>query len=40
MNEKVIFFMGFLQSLEEYSDGLSLVEPEGSIVCPANQMVR
>ena len=39
MNEKVIFFMGFLQCLEEYADNLSLIEPEGSVVCSAYQMV-
>ena len=39
MDKKVIFFMGFLQCLEEYADDMSLVEPKGSIVCPADQMV-
>ena len=39
MDKKVIFFMGFLQCLEEDTDNLTLVEPEGSVVCPADQMV-
>ena len=39
MDKKAIFFVGFLQCLEEYADDMSLVEPKGSIVCPADQMV-
>ena len=40
VDEKVIFFMGFLECLEEYADDLPLVEPEGSIVSSADQMIR
>ena len=39
VDEKVIFFMGFLQCLEDDSSDLSLVKPEGSIVGSADQMV-
>ena len=39
MDEKVIFFMGFLQCLEDDSSDLSLVETEGPIVGPAYQVV-
>jgi hypothetical protein len=36
---KAIFFHGFLQGLEDDPDGLSLVEPEGPVVGPADQVV-
>ncbi len=39
MNEKVIFFMGFLECLKENADDLPLIEAERPIVCPANQVV-
>ena len=39
VDEKVIFFMGFLQCLEDDASDLSLVEPERSVVSPAYQMV-
>ena len=39
MNEKVIFFMGFLDCLKDDACDLPLVEPEGSIVGPADQVV-
>ena len=39
VDEKVIFFMGFLKCLEDDSSDLSLVESEGSVVGPAYQMV-
>ena len=40
MNEKVIFFMGFLDCLKDDAGDLPLVEPEGSIVGSADQVVR
>ena len=39
MDKKVIFFMGFLECLEEYSGDLALIEPERSIIGPADQVV-
>ena len=39
MHEKVIFFMGFPECLEENPGDSPLVEPEGSVVCPAYQVV-
>ena len=39
VDEKAIFFMGFLQSLENDTDNLPLVEPEGSVIGPAYQVV-
>jgi hypothetical protein len=39
MNEKVIFFMGFLQRLEDYAYDLALVEPEGPVVGPCDKMI-
>ena len=39
MDEKAIFFMGFLQCLKEDSSYLFLVEPEGPVVGPADQMI-
>ena len=39
VDEKAVFFMGFLQCLEDDSSDLSLVEPEGSVIGPAYQMV-
>ena len=39
VDEKVIFFMGFLQCLKEDTSDLSLAEPERSVVGPADQMV-
>ncbi len=39
VDEKVIFFMGFLQCLEDNSSDLSLVEPEGSVIGSTYQMV-
>ena len=39
VDEKVIFFMGFLQCLEEDTYDLSLVESEGPVVGSADQVV-
>jgi hypothetical protein len=39
VNEKIIFFMGFLQCLKEDAYDLALVETEGSIIGPAGQVV-
>jgi len=39
VDEKVIFFMGFLQCLEENADDLSLVESEGPVVGSTDQVV-
>jgi len=39
VDEKVIFFMSFLQCLKEDTSDLSLAEPEGSVVGPAYQVV-
>ena len=39
MDEKVIFFMGFLQCLENDSSDLPLIESEGSVVGSAYQVV-
>jgi len=39
MDEKVIFFMGFLQCLKNDADDLSLVEPEGPVVGSTDQVV-
>ena len=39
MNEKVIFFMGFFDCLKDDTGDLPLVEPEGSIVGSADQMI-
>jgi len=39
VNEKTIFFMSFLQCLEEYAYDLSLIEPERPIVGSTNQVV-
>jgi hypothetical protein len=40
MDEKVIFFMGFPECTEENARNAPLVKPEGSVVCPAHQVVR
>ena len=40
VNEKVIFFMGFLKGLKDDACDLALVEPECPVVCPADQVVR
>ena len=40
MDKKVIFFMGFLECLEENAGDLSLIESECSVVSPADQVVR
>lgn len=40
MDEKVIFFMGFPECVKEDAGDLPLVEPEGLVVCTADQMVR
>jgi hypothetical protein len=40
MDEKVIFFMGFPECTEEDASDLPLIEPEGSVVGPADQVVR
>ena len=39
VNEKAIFFMGFLQCLEEDSCDLFLVEPEGPVIGSTDQVV-
>ena len=39
VDEKAIFFMGFLQCLEENADDLSLVESEGPVVGSTDQVV-
>ncbi len=39
VDEKAIFFMGFLQCLKNYSDDLSLIESEGSVVGSTDQVV-
>jgi len=39
MDEKVIFFMGFRKCLEHDAGDVPLVEPEGSVVGPADQVV-
>ena len=39
VDEKVIFFMGFLECMEDDTCDLSLVESECSIVGPADQVV-
>ena len=39
VHKKVIFFNGFLKCLKDYTYDLALVEPEGSIVGPADQVV-
>ena len=39
MNEKVIFFSTLHDCTEEQFGELLLVEPEGSVVCTADQMV-
>jgi hypothetical protein len=39
VNEKVIFFIGFPDRLEHDAGDLPLVEPEGSVVGPADQVV-
>jgi len=39
VDEKVIFFMGFLQCLEKDVRYLALVEPERSVVGSADQVV-
>ena len=36
VDQKVIFFMGFLEYTEENTDGMPLIEPEGSIVSPTD----
>ena len=40
MDEKTIFFMGFLQRLEENAYNLSLIEPECSVIGTTDQVVR
>ncbi len=40
MNEKVIFFMGFLECLKYDARDLPLVKPERSVVGPTDQVVR
>lgn len=39
VDEKVIFFNSFLKSLEHDPGNLSFVEPEGSVVGPADQVI-
>ena len=39
MDEKVIFFMGFLERVKEDTRDLTLVEPEGPVVGPTDQVV-
>jgi hypothetical protein len=39
VDEKVIFFMGFLECTKDNTSELPLIEPEGSVVSPADQMV-
>ena len=39
VDEKVIFFMGFLKYLEKDAGGLALMESEGSVVSPTDQVV-
>ena len=39
MNEKIIFFMSFLECPEENTSDLPLVETEDSVVGPTDQMV-
>jgi hypothetical protein len=39
VDEKVIFFMSFLQRLEEDAYDLSLVESEGPVVGSTDQMI-
>ena len=39
MDEKMIFFNGFGQGFENDAGGLSLVEAEGPVVGPADQMI-
>ena len=40
MNEKAIFFMGFLECLKYDARDLPLVKPERSVVGPTDQVVR
>jgi hypothetical protein len=39
VDQKVIFFMGFLECLEDDTDDVALVEPEGPVVCSADQVI-
>jgi hypothetical protein len=39
MDEKVIFFHGLLECFKDDSCDLSLMEPEGPVVGPADQVV-
>jgi hypothetical protein len=39
VNKKVIFFMGFLEGTKDNTSELPLIEPEGSVVSPTDQMV-
>ncbi len=39
MDEKVIFFMGFLECLKDDTCDLPLIETESPVVCSADQMV-
>jgi hypothetical protein len=39
MDEKAIFFMGFLQCLEEDASDLFLIEPEGPVVGSTDQVI-
>ena len=39
MNEKVIFFMGFLDCLKDDACDLPLVKPERPVVGPADQVI-
>ena len=39
VDEKVIFFNGLFQGFEKDADGLALVEAEGPVVGPADQVV-
>ena len=39
VDQKVIFFIGFLECTEENAGDAPLVKPEGSVVSPAHQVI-
>jgi len=40
VDEKIVFFVGFLQCVKDDAGDLPLVEPEGLIICSTDQVVR